>query len=73
MAEQQTTLDLINRLANERYQLYRKSPMSEGDLRRVQQITQELEHLWDRLRRERAARRYEGQRPPAKDMFGRVS
>lgn len=58
--ERESTLDRINRLAEERLQLYIKashSTMTESERRRVAEITRELNELWDQLRRERAARR----------------
>lgn len=74
MAERESTMERINRLASERNQLYRTAgPMSEGDVQRLQRINQELEVLWVQLRRERAARRSEAQRQAAKDLFSRVA
>ncbi len=62
----ETTLDRINRLANERAELYKgatRMPMGETERRRVETIGAELERLWDQLRRERAARHYGPSRP----------
>lgn len=74
MAQQETTMDRINLLASERSRLYRTSgAMSENDRLRVQRISQELERLWDQLRRERAARRWGPQRRMERDLFKRVA
>ena len=54
-----TTLDTINRLANERFELWRKAGSGGGlsaqETYRVQQITAELDSLWDTYRREIAS------------------
>jgi hypothetical protein len=52
------TLDTINRLANERFELWRKAGsggLSTQETYRVQQITAELDSLWDTYRREIAS------------------
>ncbi len=74
MARHESTMERINRLAEERAQLYRKgSPMSESDVERLHQLNRELEALWDRLRRERAARRWGAYRQRQKELFERVA
>lgn len=74
MARNESTMDRINRLAEERAQLYRKGgPMSENDIRRLHQLNRELESLWDQLRRERAARRWGARRQRERDLFSRVA
>ena len=58
---EETTMERINRLAEERRSIYMaagRRPMTEAERNRVEEITLELYHLWDRLRRERAARRF---------------
>ncbi len=55
------TIDRINELSEERSRLFRLAGNGRrGDaevLRRIQQISQELEHLWELRRQERAGRR----------------
>ena len=56
-----TTLDTINRLAHERFELWRKAGsggLSAQETYRVQQITAELDSLWDTYRREVASGRH---------------
>jgi hypothetical protein len=53
-----STLDTINKLANERFELWRKAGsggLSAKETYRVQQITAELDLLWDTYRRETAS------------------
>jgi len=74
MARNESTMDRINRLAEQRALLYRKGgPMSENDVRRLHQLNRELELLWDQLRRERAARRWGAYRQRQKELFDRVA
>jgi hypothetical protein len=56
-----STLDTINRLASERFELWRKAGsggLSAQETYRVQQITAELDSLWNTYRREVASGRY---------------
>jgi hypothetical protein len=74
MVRNDSTMERINRLAEERAQLYRKAgPMSEDDVRRLHQLNRELESLWDQLRRERAARRWGAYRRRQRELFDRVA
>jgi len=55
----ETTLERINRLAEERYQLYRKggrSRLSRREMQRINEIDRELEQLWRQHRQELATR-----------------
>lgn len=58
------TLDQIQRLANERHNLYRRaSDLSQRDRDRIGEITNRLAVLWDQYRRELAAEN-RGNTPP---------
>ena len=68
MEERESTLSRINRLAEERRQLYAgasRSTMTESERRQMEEITREMDTLWDQLRRERAALRARPFAPPA--------
>lgn len=59
MKDEETTMERINRLANDRFQLYLKAghgPLSEFERRRLEAISRELDSLWDQYRRELASR-----------------
>jgi shikimate kinase len=54
------TMQQIHKLANERHMLYRQAShqsLTNTDRQRLQQLNSELPLLWDRYRREYAARR----------------
>ncbi|RME45592.1 MAG: hypothetical protein D6791_10355 [Chloroflexi bacterium] len=56
---EESTLQRINRLAEERLELYKKASrqrLSERELLRLDELTRELERLWDQYRREQADR-----------------
>ena len=56
-----TTLDLIQKIATERQNLYRQASeqhLTPVQLQRLHEITNELPILWDRHRREVASRSY---------------
>lgn len=56
---EESTLQQINCLAEERLQLYRKTGhggLSERELRRIDEIDRALERLWAQYRQELAAR-----------------
>lgn len=61
---EETTMEKIQRLSNERQSIWFKAGklggkrMEEQDVTRIEEITRELDMLWDRLRRERAALRH---------------
>lgn len=50
------TMDKINKLANERQAIFRKGNLGAVERRRVEEITRELEQLWQERRIELAAR-----------------
>lgn len=61
-------MEKINRLANERQAIFRKGNLGAIERRRVEEITRELEQLWQDRRVELAARHRaappgEGERP----------
>jgi hypothetical protein len=61
------TLDLIQRLANERHDLYRlagKQHLTVEEQARMEDISSSLPVLWDRYRREIAASHYVSARAP---------
>lgn len=60
MAETEKTLERINRLANEKLNIYLRAShggLSEEDRLRLQSIERELADLWEQRRRELAGKR----------------
>ncbi|MFN8484372.1 MAG: hypothetical protein U0768_15140 [Anaerolineae bacterium] len=61
-------MEKINRLSNERQTIWRKGSLGAMERRRIDEITRELEQLWNERRIEMAARHRsaapgEGERP----------
>lgn len=58
MEREERTIERINRLAEERRELYHKASrtrLSDRELQRIDQLTRELDRLWEQYRQELAA------------------
>lgn len=59
LKDEETPMERINRLANDRFQLYLKAghdPLSEFEQHRLEAISRELDSLWKQYRRELASK-----------------
>lgn len=62
-------IDRINKLANERQSILRKGSLGAAERRRIDDLTRELEGLWNERRIELAAR-YRSAQPTDNDRMG---